>query len=103
MSLMTSGATHKDAPSATTGLAHTMGFNECEQIADMMEIVENQSLSEHICFVSTWRFLCIVIASFEMMDIVSNKFRKIHADQGDGLSELGYLGVLGLEGHTVEP
>ena len=103
MSLMTSGATHKDAPSATTGLAHTMGFNECEQIAHMMEIVENQSLSEHICSVSTWRFLCIVIASFEMMDIVSNKFRKIHADQGDGLSELRCLGVLGLEVHTVEP
>ena len=103
MSLMTSGATHKDAPSAITGLAHTMGFNECEQIADMMEIVENQSLSEHICFVSTWRFLCIVIASFEMMDIVSNKFRKVHADQGDGLSDLGCLGGLGLEVHTVEP
>ena len=46
---MPSGETNKDAPSATTGLAHTMGFNECEQIADMMEIVENQSLSDLHC------------------------------------------------------
>ena len=28
-----------------------MGFNECEQIADMMEIAENQRLPEHICSV----------------------------------------------------
>ena len=103
MNPMPSGETNKDAPSVITGLAHTMGFNECEQIAHMMEIVGNQSLSEHICFVSTCRFLCIVIASFEMMDIVSSKFRKFHADQGDGLSELGCLGSLCLEGHTVEP
>ena len=102
MNPMPSGETNKDAPSVITGLAHTMGFNECEQIAHMMEIVRNHSLSEHICFVSTWRFLCIVIASFEMMDIISNKFRKFHADQGDGLSELGCLGVLDLGVHTVE-
>ena len=100
MNPMPSGETNKDAPSVITGLAPTMGFNECEQIADMMEIVENQSLSEHICFASTWS---IVIASFEMMNRVFNKFRKIHADQGDGLSELGCLGCLGLEVHTVEP
>ena len=45
MNLMPSGETNKDAPPVITGLAHTMGFNECEQIAEV------QRLSEHICFV----------------------------------------------------
>ena len=75
---MTSGATDKDAPSA-------MGFNECEQIADMMEIAENQRLSEHMCFVGAITFhmevFCIVIASFQMMDTISNKLRRIYANQ----------------------
>ena len=38
MNLMTSGATNKDAPSATTGLAHTIVFYECEQIAEMIKL-----------------------------------------------------------------
>ena len=100
MHLMTSGTTNKDAPSA-------MGFNECEQIADMMEIAENKRLSEHMCFVGAITFHmevflhcdCIIPDDRYNIKQTQEDLRK----SGDGLSQWGCLGVLGLEVHIVDP
>ena len=103
MNLMTSGATYNDASFATTGL---IGVNECEQIADMMESAENQTVSAYVfCGCITFHMEVFLHCDCIIPDDGYN-IKQTQGDlckSGDGLSQWGCLGVLGLEVHIVDP
>ena len=108
MNLMTSGATNNNAPSATILhiLWDSMDVSKLQTWWKLQKTRDCQSI--YVFWVlshSTWCFLCIVIASFQMMDTVSKKFRKI-----DAIQEMDYQSggvweswVLRCIVHIVEP